>query len=82
MQQANQQLKAHKTIEAALKVLDGIESPAVRRKLFVLAADLALSSGDVDEGEEKLLKAMQQVLGVDDVLAEKVFEVLALKYVQ
>ena len=82
LQQAGKQFRSHKSLDAAVQSLSAIESPAVRRKLFVLAADLALSSGDVDEGEEQLLKGMQGVLGIDQVLAEKVFEVLALKYVQ
>ncbi|HVK75583.1 MAG TPA: hypothetical protein VM734_19770 [Kofleriaceae bacterium] len=39
-----------------------------------------MSSGDVDESEEELLEAMQRILGIDDALAQKSIEVLALKY--
>ncbi len=77
---AQQALKGKKSVEDAVAALAGIESPAVKKKLYVVAADLALSSGDIDEGEEKLLEQMQKVLGIDDALATKVVEVLALKY--
>jgi hypothetical protein len=77
---AQQALKGKKSVEDAVAALAGIESPAVKKKLYVVAADLALSSGDIDEGEEKLLEQMQKVLGIDDSLATKVVEVLALKY--
>ena len=52
----------------------------MRKKAFVLAADIALSSGDVDESEEELLEAMQRVLNIDDQLASTIVQILALKY--
>ena len=64
----------------AVKALAEISSPAVKRKAFVLAADIAMSSGDIDEAEEELLEAMQRILDIDDGTAQKVIEVLALKY--
>jgi len=69
-----------KTTQEAVEALAEISSDAVRTKAFVLAADIALSSGDVDEAEEELLEAMQRVLKIDDALANKIVEVLALKY--
>ncbi|HWO18981.1 MAG TPA: tellurite resistance TerB family protein [Kofleriaceae bacterium] len=69
-----------KSSQEAVAALADISSDAVRKKAFVLAADIALSSGDVDEAEEELLEAMQRVLGIDDDLANKILEVLALKY--
>jgi hypothetical protein len=39
-----------------------------------------LSSGDVDEKEDALLEQLQQVLGIDAGTAQKVIEVLSLKY--
>ncbi|MBP6631782.1 MAG: TerB family tellurite resistance protein, partial [Kofleriaceae bacterium] len=48
----------------AIKALGDISSPAVKKKTFVLAADIAMSSGEVDEAEEELLEAMQRVLGI------------------
>ena len=66
--------------QEAVKALGDISSPAVKKKAFILAADIAMSSGDVDEAEEELLEAMQRILGIDDDLAQKSIEVLALKY--
>ena len=63
-----------------MNALAEISSEGVRKKTFVLAADIALSSGDVDEAEEELLEAMQRILQIDDALANKIVEVLALKY--
>ncbi len=71
-----------KSAQEAVKVLGEISSDAVRKKAFILAADIAMSSGDVDEAEEELLEAMQRVLGIDDALAQKSIEILALKYAQ
>lgn len=68
------------TAQDAVKALAEISSDAVRKKTFVLAADIAMSSGDIDESEEELLEAMQRVLNVDDALAQKIIEVLAIKY--
>ena len=70
----------YKSSKEAVNALAEISSDAVRKKAFVLAADIALSSGDVDEAEEELLEAMQRVLNIDDALANKIVEVLALKY--
>ncbi|MEK7411974.1 MAG: tellurite resistance TerB family protein [Planctomycetota bacterium] len=80
LRSSQQLLRGKKSIDEAVAALDGIESPAVRKKLFVLAADLAMSSGDIDEGEEKLLELMGKRLGVDNALAERIVEVLAIKY--
>ncbi len=52
----------------------------MKKKLFVLAADIAMSSGDIDESEDKMLETMQRLLGIDDALATKVVEVLQIKY--
>lgn len=67
-------------VREAVKALEGIQSENVRRKCFVLAMDIAMSSGDVSEEEDELLDAMQRVLNVDDLTAQKAFEVLGWKY--
>ncbi|QRK10505.1 tellurite resistance TerB family protein [Archangium violaceum] len=64
----------------AVESLRELSSDTVKRKAFVLAADLAMSSGEVDEAEDELLTRMQRILGVDDFTAQKVLEVLAMKY--
>ncbi|MBA3452478.1 MAG: tellurite resistance TerB family protein [Deltaproteobacteria bacterium] len=67
-------------MKASLVVLDEIKSDAVRKKAFVLAVDVAMSSGDIDEAEEEMLAAMQRILRIDDELANKILEVISLKY--
>jgi tellurite resistance protein len=61
-------------------VLNDIQSDAVRRKAFVLAVDIAMSSGDIDESEEEMLEAMKRILRIDDALADRIIEVISLKY--
>jgi len=64
----------------AVGELAQIQSPAIRRKAFVLAADLALASGDIDAREEQLLVGMQRTLGIDDQTAHNIVGVLGMKY--
>jgi tellurite resistance protein len=74
--------KFNRDMKSSLQVLNEIQSDAVRKKAFVLAVDIAMSSGDVDESEEEMLEAMQRILRIDDDLARRVIEVVALKYVK
>lgn len=74
--------KFNRDMKSSLQVLNEIQSDAVRKKAFVLAVDIAMSSGDVDENEEEMLEAMQRILKIDDDLAKKCIEVIALKYVK
>jgi uncharacterized tellurite resistance protein B-like protein len=80
MRSAQTNLRKAKSLDEAVQALAAIQSEAIRNKLFVLAADLAMSSGDVDEGEERLLEALQKALRVPDELVKKSLEVLAVKY--
>ncbi|OGQ87446.1 MAG: hypothetical protein A2289_26610 [Deltaproteobacteria bacterium RIFOXYA12_FULL_58_15] len=80
MSSAHRILTRYENIKESVKALADIADEAVRRKLFVLAADIAMSSGDVDEHEDELLEAMQQLLNVDDDTATKILEVLSMKY--
>jgi tellurite resistance protein len=82
MVQAKKIAAKFKDSKEAVRALSDISSEAVRRKAFILAADIALASGDIDEREEELLGAMQRVLNIDDNLAQKVVEVLGMKYAQ
>jgi hypothetical protein len=68
------------TVKESVRALGDIQSEAIRKKAFILAADIALASGDIDETEDELLTTMQRILNIDDALAQKVIEVLALKY--
>jgi tellurite resistance protein len=74
--------KYNRDMKSSLQVLAEIQSEAVRKKAFVLAVDIAMSSGDVDENEEEMLEAMQRILKIDDDLARKAVEIIALKYVK
>ena len=69
-----------KTGLESISALSDIQSEAIRRKAFVLAVDVALSSGDVDEAEDHMLAKMQNTLGIDDALAAKIIEVVSMKY--
>ncbi len=64
----------------AVEMLSGLRTEAARKKCYLLAADVALSTRHVHELENTLLEAMQQVLGIDDGLAVRIMEVLAIKY--
>jgi hypothetical protein len=64
----------------AVRELKEIQNPQIRRKAFVIAADLALASGDIDQREEHLLVNMQRELGIDDQTAHTIVGVLAMKY--
>ena len=46
----------------------------------MLAVDLAMSSGDVDEKEDAMLETYQRLLGIDDKFAQDCIEVMAIKY--
>ena len=78
--QANKVVARHGNLKESVKAVAEIQSEAVRKKLFVLSADIAMSSGDVDEAEDRMLEAFQRLLGIDDATATKVLEVLSLKY--
>jgi uncharacterized tellurite resistance protein B-like protein len=78
--QARKLVGRYSNLRESVKALADFSTPTVKRKAFVLAADIAMSSGDVDESEDELLTAMQRILGVDDATADKVLEVLSMKY--
>jgi uncharacterized tellurite resistance protein B-like protein len=80
LQDANKVVARFGNLQESIKALSEIQSDVVRKKLFVLAADLAMSSGDVDETEDKMLETFQRLLDVSDDTAQKVLEVLSLKY--
>jgi hypothetical protein len=67
-------------VRESINSLAEIQSDAVRKKLFVLAADLAMSSGDVDANEDQMLDSLQRVLNISDSLATQVLQVLSMKY--
>ena len=80
LSQANRVVAKHGGLKQSINALGEIQSPAIKKKCFVLAADIAMASGDIDEAEDKLMEAMQRLLGIDDDFAAKVVEVLQTKY--
>ena len=82
IQQANKVIARYGGIKESVKSLAEIQSEKVRQKLFILAVDLAMSSGDVDEAEDQMLETMQRILNVPDAMAQKAMEVMAIKYAQ
>jgi uncharacterized tellurite resistance protein B-like protein len=78
--EANKVVARFGNLKESVKGVAEIQSEAVRKKLFVLAADIAMSSGDVDESEDQMLEAFQRLLNIDDALATKIIEVLSIKY--
>ena len=69
-------------VTKACEELKNLSSPVLKKKAYVLAVDIALASGDVDEAEDKLIERMQTILGVDDLFAQTTVKVLAAKYAQ
>jgi tellurite resistance protein len=80
--QANKVVARYGNLKESVKALAEIQSPKIQMKCFVLAADIAMSSGDVDESEDKLLETMQRMFNISDENAGKVLEVLSWKYAQ
>ena len=73
-------LRRYNGLHDSVKALAALTTQNLKNKCFLLAADIAMSSGDVDENEDQMLDAMQRVLQVEDSLAEKIIEVLSIKY--
>lgn len=77
---AKKMVSKYPSLKESVKALAELSTPALKRKAFILAADIAFSSGDVDEAEDELLSAMGRVMDIDEATANKVLEVLAMKY--
>jgi Tellurite resistance protein TerB len=73
-------LRKYPSLKDSVKSLGELSSRTLKDKCYLLAADIAMSSGDVDEAEDAMLEAIQRVCEVNDGLATKCLEVLALKY--
>lgn len=68
------------TPRESIAALEDIASEAVKKKTFLIAIDIAMANGHVDAIEDDLLEDMRTVLGIDLELAEKIIEVLGIKY--
>lgn len=72
---------SHPSKEDWVKALSGISSDIVKQKTLILAIDIAMASGGMVEPEEdELLDQVRQALGIDLATAEKIVDVLGVKY--
>lgn len=79
--EAKKLARKFETPQASVAALSQLSTPKLKQKAFLLAADIALSSGDVDEAEDSMLESMARVLGIDENTANTIVNVLAIKYV-
>jgi uncharacterized tellurite resistance protein B-like protein len=77
---ARKMVSKYPNLKDSVKALSELSTPALKRKAFIIAADIAFASGDVDEAEDEMLTAMQRVMNVDEETSQKVLEVLSWKY--
>jgi uncharacterized tellurite resistance protein B-like protein len=77
---ARKMVSKYPNLKDSVKALAELSTPALKRKAFIIAADIAFASGEVDEAEDEMLTAMQRVMNVDDETSQKVLEVLSWKY--
>jgi hypothetical protein len=73
-------LRRYPSLKDSVKSLGELSTPALKKKCYVLAADIAMSSGDVEEDEDAMLEAMQRILEIDDRFAQSALEILSVKY--
>jgi tellurite resistance protein len=78
-EKAEKAVKLHGALNR-VKELGNLTSEALKHKAFLLAMDIALSSGEIDEGEEAVLAAMAEVMKIPPALAEQIANVLMIKY--
>lgn len=77
---AQKMVRKYANLKESVNALSELSNENVRKKAFLLAADIALASGDIDEAEDALLETMQRILQVDDQSAQTIIWVLSLKY--
>ena len=80
LEQCNKVISKYGNLKESVKALGELSNDKVRVKCFILCADIAMSSGDVDESEEEMLEAMQRILKIDDDFARTAVEIISIKY--
>ena len=70
----------HPALKESVKEVAGLKDQASKLKLFVLAVDLAMSTGPLGKSAEELLETLAVTLGVDEETAVKIVTVMNLKY--
>jgi uncharacterized tellurite resistance protein B-like protein len=82
LDQCNKLLSKYSNLLDSVKALNDLSNEKVKIKCFILCADIAMSSGDVDEAEDRLLETIQRMFNLSDETAEKILWVLGAKYAQ
>jgi uncharacterized tellurite resistance protein B-like protein len=80
MDEAHAIVERHGSITESLAALAALSTQALKTKLYVVAADIALATEQIDAREGAMLVAMQQALSIEPPIADKIMDVLALKY--
>lgn len=78
-EKAEKAVKLHGALNR-VKELGNLSSDALKQKAFLLAMDIALSSGEIDEGEEAVLAAMAETMHMTEEQADRIASVLMIKY--
>ncbi len=78
-EKAEKSVKLHGALHR-VKELGSLSSPTLKEKAFLLAMDIALSSGEIDDGEEAVLSDMAQTLQISEETADRIASVLMMKY--
>jgi tellurite resistance protein len=63
-----------------LEELQQLSEPRLRRQCFVVAVEVALASGGVNDSEDQYVERLRSALRIDDAFARQTIEVLAHKY--
>jgi tellurite resistance protein len=78
-EKAKKNVKLHGAMARA-KELGNLSTDNLKQKAFLLAMDIALSSGEVDEGEEAVLATMAEVMKIPTDVSDRIAQVLSIKY--
>jgi tellurite resistance protein len=78
-EKAEKSVKLHGAMNR-VKELGALTSEPLKQKAFLLAMDIALSSGEIDDGEEAVLGAMAETLRIQPADADRIASVLMIKY--
>jgi tellurite resistance protein len=64
----------------SLEAFLAIKDPTMRLKCYLVSAEVAYASGDINSAESQLLESMEKILQLDSKETQKIVDVLALRY--
>ncbi len=73
-------MKKYGGVIESVEALTALKGEIVRRKCWLLSAEVAFASGDVSAVEEELLGTMERLLRLPTAETEEILAVLATKY--